>query len=344
MGLAGTGLGITWFLLLTENLQPPQMDSAQDMESAPKWFLWTAIAIFLLIIPLCFLMLRDALRPIRLLKQAIGRVTNGQISHTIDPPVRDEFRELYDYFNAMTSALVETLRRAENANPLTGLPGNRSIRAEIEKRLDETGHPFAALYADLDNFKTFNDTYGLEAGDRAIKLAADLLKELLQQHGNLNDDFLGHEGGDDFVVVTTPERAIPLLPAICSEFDRRIRSLYSPGDLERGYIVAADRQGQMREYPLMTISVAVSTNAHRPLLSYAEVTLIWTQVKRKVKQMSAEAKKSTFLVDRRTGRVGTAADRTVFPQKTEVTTEPESPNHSSGAPLTPPQRASHSIS
>lgn len=325
MGLSATGLGITWFLLLTENLRSQPTDGAQaigsnspsgpNQNSAPEWFLWTATGIFLLIIPLCFLLLRDALRPIRLLKQALGRVADGEINHTINPPVRDEFRELYDYFNAMTRALAETFLRAENANPLTGLPGNRSIRAEIEKRLEETAHPFAALYADLDNFKTFNDTYGLEAGDRAIKLTADLLKELLRQHGDLNNDFLGHEGGDDFVVVTTPERAIPLLPAICSEFDRRIQSLYSPEDLERGYLVAADRQGQLREYPLMTISVAVSTNAHRPLFSYAEVTLIWTQVKRKVKQMSAEAKHSTFLVDRRTGRVGTAADRTIFPQK-----------------------------
>jgi len=157
---------------------------------------------------------------------------------------------------------------------------------------------------DLDNFKAFNDKYGIHAGDKAIQITAQVLREGLDNKG-AEGDFLGHEGGDDFVFVTVPERAEPVTSYMIAEFDKRIRTLYNEEDLSKGCIVAKGRDGVTREYPIMTISMSGVTNAHRTIESYAEVTNIVAEVKKKAKSIPG----SVFYLDKRTDSRGARSDR-----------------------------------
>ncbi len=258
---------------------------------------------------------RAILQPIQVLNEATRDIAAGNLALKVHVDTGDELEALAETFNQMTDALVRLRAKAEDANPLTKLPGNRVIREEIERRIT-TKQPFVAVYGDLDNFKAFNDYYGIGAGDEAIKLTATLLRETLKQHGNPTD-FLGHEGGDDFVLLTTPDKAEAVTRFICAEFDRRIRALYKPEDLTRGAIVATDREGKVREFPLMTFSLAGVTNAHRPITAYAEVTSIFSEVKKRAKRMSQEAKASAVALDHR--RNDPAAPRPVLPSAPPTT-------------------------
>src|SRR3990167_4601881 len=103
----------------------------------------------------------------------------------------------------MAASLVSLKARGENANPLTKQPPNNMIHEEIEKRI-KGKKKFVAVYSDLDNFKAFNDKYGIGAGDQAIRLTAAIMKEAIRK--GAPGDFLGHEGGDDFILLTTPEK------------------------------------------------------------------------------------------------------------------------------------------
>jgi diguanylate cyclase (GGDEF)-like protein len=177
------------------------------------------------------------------------------------------------------------LRRAAQQpvrNPLTGLPGNVLLTEELKYRL-KLGEPFAYLYADLDNFKAFNDTYGPARGDRVIKLMAEVLTEAVSAHGT-SSDFLGHIGGDDFAILTTPDMLDTLCQTIIRVFDERVRLLYDPEDLERGYLQGSDRQGVPRRFPIISISIGVATNRHRTFADYEELSRVATEMKQFAKQ------------------------------------------------------------
>lgn len=158
-----------------------------------------------------------------------------------------------------------------DANPLTRLPGNVSVQRELESRLARQAElPFAVCYADLDSFKAFNDYYGFERGDEAIRETARVLLEAVHAVGNA-DDFIGHIGGDDFLLVTTPDRADGLCEAIIEGFDRMAPRLYQEADRQRGSIRAKDRQGQARDYAFLTISIGVVLSQSQQLSHVAEI-------------------------------------------------------------------------
>ncbi len=265
-----------------------------------------ALGVITVLVPLCLLLIRSILHPIQILNDATRDIAAGNLSQKVDVPTDDELGELADTFNQMTSALVVMKARAENANPLTKLPGNNVIHEEIEKRI-KGKKKFVAVYSDLDNFKAFNDKYGIGDGDKAIKLTAQVMKEAVKK--GAPGDFLGHEGGDDFIVLTTPEKADEVTGYICTEFDERVRELFSEEDRQRGYIVSKDREGNVKQFPIMTISLAGVSNAHRELASYAEVTNICAEVKKKAKLTSKGAGKSSFVLDKRTGQEAPAEAR-----------------------------------
>jgi diguanylate cyclase (GGDEF)-like protein len=232
--------------------------------------------------------------PISLLNTATKEVAAGDLDLRIHMNSNDELEELAETFNIMTIELKKMKEKAENANPLTKLPGNIVISEEVEKRIKEN-RKFTVIYCDLDNFKAFNDKYGIHAGDEAIKLAAAVFKEAVAQKGNPGD-FIGHEGGDDFILLTTPDKAQAIGDYITSQFDSRIRTLYSKEDLDRGYIEAKSRHSdEIMKFPIMTISLAGVSNEIRPISSYGEVTNIAAEVKKKAKKMQA----SCFVVDQR---------------------------------------------
>jgi len=149
--------------------------------------------------------------------------------------------------------LLQLSRSQRDANPLTGLPGNRAIARELNRRL-EAGQDFGFLYFDLDHFKAYNDHYGYVKGDAVLTMLADLLAtEVLA----CEDAFLGHVGGDDFVAVTQPPDADGLAGRIVAEFDARILEQYEPLDRRRGYIELPDRTGRLRRFPPVSLTVAV---------------------------------------------------------------------------------------
>ena len=144
---------------------------------------------------------------------------------------------------------------AKGANPLTGLPGNVSIEREIGRRA-ALGRHTALVYVDLDNFKVFNDVYGFKDGDKAILLTARILGEALAAHGR-QDDFLGHVGGDDFVLLCQPDTVEPVCRTAIEAFSAASPALYTPEDRERGYVEGQGRDGRVGRFGLLTVSMGV---------------------------------------------------------------------------------------
>lgn len=194
------------------------------------------------------------------------------------------------------------LRRAQidlSVNPLTRLPGSPSIEAEVDRRI--AGKlPFAFLYADIDNFKPYNDFYGFVKGDGVLKATAQLLADSIRS-ADAKDAFLGHVGGDDFVVVVDLENAALVANFATTFFDRKVVTHYGPSDLSRGYIETADRQGRQQRFPLLTLSIGVVTTEHRTFDHYAQVVALATEMKAYCKSLPTE-KLSRFAFDRRQGR------------------------------------------
>ena len=194
---------------------------------------------------------------------------------------------------ARVRMILRRTARALDANPLTKLPGNVSILEELQSRLNH-GKPFAVCYLDLDNFKAFNDTYGFERGDEVIKAVARLLLMTLRELGTA-EDFIGHIGGDDFVLVTSPASAEKICAQITSEISRMAPRFYDEADRKKGFIEAEDRDRHIRRFPFLTISIAVVTNVHRPLKHVAEIAQIGAELKEWVKNQGG----SRFVIDRR---------------------------------------------
>ena len=159
---------------------------------------------------------------------------------------------------ARIRAALRHARRQRDVSPLTGLPGNNEIARELE-RLCAPNHPaFALLHVDLDNFKAYNDHYGFAMGDRVIKATATLLTDELAHHAT-EPCFVGHVGGDDFVVITGPEAATSCAVGVVARFDAAIGSFYDATDRLRGGIEVTDRRGVPRRFPLMSISLGITT-------------------------------------------------------------------------------------
>jgi diguanylate cyclase (GGDEF)-like protein len=243
------------------------------------------------------LLSRVVISPIKMLNTVTKEVAAGDLDLKVKIKTGDELQELGDTFNYMTVELKKMKERAENANPLTKLPGNIVIMEEVDKRIRDNS-PFVVIYSDLNNFKAFNDKYGIHEGDEAIKMTADIMRKAVRERGNPND-LLGHEGGDDFVIVTTPEKADEIARAIVEKFDADVKALYHTEDLAQGFFVAKDRDGNIRKFPIMGIALSGVTNKHRPLNSYGEVTNICAEVKKKVKAQGSSA----WYLDQRTATV-----------------------------------------
>ncbi len=196
-----------------------------------------------------------------------------------------------------------TLRRADQQrarNPLTGLPGNERILGELSERLDAE-RPLALLYVDLDQFKPYNDHYGFLRGDEAIRGLADLLEQVAGEHGDAHT-FVGHIGGDDFVVIVVPEQAEPVARAICGRFDALAPGFYDPPDRLAGGIEVADRRGVPQRYPLLSLSIGIASSDRRDFVHQGEVVTVATEMKRYAKSHSSG--RSGWAFDRRSDEDG----------------------------------------
>jgi len=163
----------------------------------------------------------------------------------------------------------------------------------VEKQI-QTNQDFACVYFDLDNFKAYNDYYGFCKGDEVIKNTARILICSLQQKGT-PQDFIGHIGGDDFVVITTPEKVDELCKKIIADFTAMVPGLYNKEDLEKGYIIGKDRQKKIKKIPLLSISIGVVTNDKRKIEHVGEVGELGAELKEYAKSLPG----SNYVKERR---------------------------------------------
>jgi diguanylate cyclase (GGDEF)-like protein len=190
----------------------------------------------------------------------------------------------------LLARLRAALRRRElegGANPSTRLPGNVAIERTIRRRI-EGNQPIAVCYTDLDNFKAYNDTYGFLKGDAIIHQTAHVLLAAVEQAGN-RDDFVGHIGGDDFIVITTPDRAEAVCARAIAAFDALAPLFYDAETRARGYIDAHDRQGRPTRFPIVSLSIAVVGNGQQAILHWAEVAHRAVEMKKRAKEIVGSA-------------------------------------------------------
>lgn len=195
----------------------------------------------------------------------------------------------YRVFVASIDALLCRHEARLDANPLTRLPGNARITRELERCL-QACRPFAVAYADIDNFKALNDHYGFVIGDQVLSATGRIIGQAVTP-----PDFVGHIGGDDFIVISVPERVEEICRDIITRFDQAIPQYYDPASREQGFIESETRQGLVQRVPLMTISIAVVTNRARPFRHVAEIGALAAELKRYLKTLPG----SHYLVDRR---------------------------------------------
>ena len=173
--------------------------------------------------------------------------------------------------------VLEWSAQQRAASPLTGLPGNHSINDGIRQRL-ASGQPFTLLQIDIDHFKAFNDYYGYARGDQAIQMVARILIESAHRHGD-ERNFVGHIGGDDFVVLTAPEDAEPLGESILDWFNEASRDLYDTEDRERGYVEVLNRRHVVERFPMMSLTIAMVSTDRVPVSHLAELIDIVQELK-----------------------------------------------------------------
>ncbi len=213
------------------------------------------------------------------------------LKRVVEYYIKKPLHKDYFYYTIKNlSRLIESNRTISN---LTGLPGNTQIEIELKRRL-ASKRLFAVLYADLDNFKAYNDKYGFMNGDEIIKFTANCMREAIQEYG-VKGDFLGHIGGDDYVAVVDYENARKIGKDIINRFNSNIGLFYSEEDNLNGYIKIPNRKGRMEKYPLMTLTVAMISNKYKKYASTLELGEDGAAVKKKAKTIPG----STFLCNRR---------------------------------------------
>ena len=194
---------------------------------------------------------------------------------------------------ARVRAALRRARQLRDISPLTGLPGNSEITRQVQHLLDD-GEPFALVHADLNRFKALNDRYGFVRGDSAIKATADVLAEVVQRHES-DLSFLGHVGGDDFVIITDPDSVEALCVEVIRAFDKISAGFYDPEDAALGYIDVENRQREPERVPIMTISLGVVTTRNRNITTVGEASAIATEMKMAAKH----AEGSAYRIDQR---------------------------------------------
>jgi len=182
---------------------------------------------------------------------------------------------------------------AMDANPITCLPGNNSIRQAIQVSLDEGRDDFV-IYADLDNFKVYNDTYGFAHGDEVIHFTAKLLKDALA-HIKSDSAFLGHVGGDDFVMLVSARDLDSVVAFVLDRFAKDVLRFYNEKDVAAGSVSATNRTGEYCIFPLMSISLGGVNLSRGSYAHYLQVNDVCAEVKKRAKELPG----SSIFIDRR---------------------------------------------
>ena len=215
------------------------------------------------------------------------KILQESVEYYIKKPVDEQY--LY-YTVKNLNRLLSSNRRV---SPLTGLPGNVQIHAELKKRILKQ-EPFSVLYVDLDNFKAYNDVYGFLKGDEIIEFTAETIIKLVNSD-ELENTFVGHIGGDDFVVIVPGINCEKLCQNIIAHFDVNVKRFFTERDLEKGYIEVANRRGIIEQFPLTSVSIGVVTADTGRFHNILEIGEIGAQVKHAAKSVMG----SSYAVDKR---------------------------------------------
>lgn len=221
-------------------------------------------------------------------KTALNR-NDEEIYHNIIITKDDKYFGIVTIKKLLEETTQIELNRARHANPLTGLPGNLVIDWEANRHINQL-IPFSAIYIDIDNFKSYNDVYGFEAGDTALSTTADIIHNSLKTH--CNDYFLGHVGGDDFIIFIPSTKIESLCHSIIETFDAKAKLFYSLEHQEQKYVVANNRNNVSEKFPLMTLSLAVLRVFNKRNINNKSLATKTAEIKKLCKNI----KKSNYII------------------------------------------------
>ncbi|MBE0618875.1 MAG: diguanylate cyclase, partial [Proteobacteria bacterium] len=229
---------------------------------------------------------------VRRLKVATGEIAEGRFDRVPELTTGDELEDLARAFGSMAVRLQRMEQMCLDASPLTRLPGGEAIEDALRQRA-EGRQPLAFCLLDLDSFKGYSDKYGYAKGSEVIKVVARILESAVDEVGQ-PEDFIGHIGGDDFVLLTVPERCRALCAEVIRRFDEAVPDFYSQEDRERGFIRGKSRDGEPTTFPLLSLSIAVVTDpaqVHRDPLSVGEAAA-------RLKECGKALPGSVYVIDR----------------------------------------------
>lgn len=214
-------------------------------------------------------------------------ILKESVEYYIKKPVNAQ----YLYYTIKNLSRLLTINR--RISPLTGLPGNVQIHAELKKRISNH-EEFSVLYLDLDNFKAYNDVYGFLKGDQIIEFTAETIVKSVHTN-EIEDSFVGHIGGDDFVAIVPGTNCEKLCQNILTHFDQHVGRYFTDDDLEKGYIEVANRKGIIEQFPLTSLSIGVVVADVGRFSNILEIGEVGAQVKHAAKSVMG----SSYAVDRR---------------------------------------------
>ena len=214
-------------------------------------------------------------------------ILKESVEYYIKKPVNAQ----YLYYTIKNLGRLLSINR--RISPLTGLPGNVQIHAELKKRISNREN-FSVLYLDLDNFKAYNDVYGFLKGDEIIKYTADTIVRCV--HNYIHEGaFVGHIGGDDFIAIVPILNCDEICKNIIASFDAHVTKFFTEEDVEKGYIEVANRKGIIEQFPLTSVSIGVVVSDVGRFHNILEIGEIGAQVKHAAKSVMG----SSYAVDRR---------------------------------------------
>lgn len=215
------------------------------------------------------------------------QILKESVEYYIKKPVNAQ----YLYYTIKNLGRLITINR--RISPLTGLPGNVQIHAELKKMISNK-EEFSVLYLDLDNFKAYNDVYGFLKGDEIIKFTADTIMTSI--HSLIpNNSFIGHIGGDDFIAIVPTLNCEDVCKDIIANFDANVVRFFTEDDVEKGYIEVANRKGVIEQFPLTSISIGVVEADVGRFANILEIGEVGAQVKHMAKSVMG----SSYAIDRR---------------------------------------------
>lgn len=215
----------------------------------------------------------------------------GILKNSVEYFIKAPMDEQYIYYTVKN--IVRLMQTNRTVSPLTGLPGNVQIQVEIKKRILRKNE-FAVLYLDLDNFKEYNDIYGFSKGDEVIKYTAKTILKIIHKY-ELEDTFVGHIGGDDFIALIPKADYDEISQEILANFDEGIKKYFTEDDIEKGYLEVANRRGIIEQFPLTSLSIGVVAVEPGEYKNSLEIGEVGAQVKHLAKTQVGSA----YAVNRR---------------------------------------------